>query len=247
MAYYQLASVYDRFMKEAPYSRWVDFTKAIIGNRPYLRIADLGCGTGEIAIRLAKEGYHVTGVDSSRDMLTVADQKAYDEKVDIQWVCQDIRELNGLENIDVCVSYCDVINYITEEKDLAVVFDRVYASLAREGLFMFDIHSLDHVSNHYINHTFADVMEDVSYIWFCREGAEPGEMFHDLTIFVKNGALYQRFDEIHHQRTYPVHFYERLLEKAGFQNISVYYDFSLTKEPAKTPERIFFVAEKIPE
>lgn len=43
---------------------------------PPALVADLGCGTGSIAVLLAEEGYEVTGVDLSAAMVDVARQKA---------------------------------------------------------------------------------------------------------------------------------------------------------------------------
>ena len=40
------------------------------------RVADLGCGTGTLAVLLAEEGYDVTGVDVSPAMIVRAERKA---------------------------------------------------------------------------------------------------------------------------------------------------------------------------
>lgn len=40
--------------------------------RPGLRILEIGCGTGELAVRLARRGARVTGIDASLEMLDVA-------------------------------------------------------------------------------------------------------------------------------------------------------------------------------
>src|SRR5437660_10617920 len=45
------------------------------------RILDLGCGTGRIAIHLAKEGYDVVGVDISPLFLRLAERWAAKEQV----------------------------------------------------------------------------------------------------------------------------------------------------------------------
>ncbi|MEK1828247.1 class I SAM-dependent methyltransferase [Priestia megaterium] len=37
---------------------------------------DLACGTGELSVRFAQEGFSVVGVDLSDDMLMVAQEKA---------------------------------------------------------------------------------------------------------------------------------------------------------------------------
>ncbi|WP_156291128.1 class I SAM-dependent DNA methyltransferase [Oceanobacillus salinisoli] len=244
MAYQQMAYLYDQFMSEAPYDKWIDFTENIIEDSQVSRIADLGCGTGEIAVRLAERGYQMTGVDYSADMLTYADSKANEKNLSITWLHQDLRELEGLANLDLAVSFCDVINYITNKDELEDVFQQIFAILKPGGLFIFDVHSIYQVEHHFKNQTFADVLDHMSYIWFCIEGEEVGEMFHDLTFFAQEGDKYIRFDEFHHQRTYSIEFYHQLLFEAGFNNIKVYADFSLENLVHKDSERIFFVAEK---
>lgn len=248
MVYREMASIYDQLMSHVPYERWIAFMKEMIqhaGKQKVETIADLGCGTGSITTALASEGYKLFGVDKSSDMLTYAADKASSQHVSIDWICQDIRYLEGLREIDVAVSFFDVINYITREEDLLKAFSRIGNILNPSGLFIFDIHSKNQVETNYINQTFADVQEDVSYIWFCSEGSEPGEMCHELTFFTKAKGVYHRFDEIHHQKTYPISLYVQLLKRAGFVNIHFYHDFSInTKNQHIKSERIFFLAQK---
>lgn len=246
MSYQQMASVYDRFMAEAPYDDWVRFTMEIIKNKKVERILDLGCGTGEITLRLKEQAFDVVGIDYSEEMLAFAAKKALDKNMSITWLQQDLTTMEGLTDFDLAISYCDVINYITEKKDLREVFERTYHSLNSSGLFIFDVHSIYQVEHHYKNQTFADVLDDMSYIWFCLEGDEQGEMYHDLTFFMYDQEdKYVRFDEYHHQRTYPIQFYKQLLSEVGFTNIKVYADFSLElNQYNDQSERIFFVAEK---
>ncbi|WP_249871037.1 class I SAM-dependent DNA methyltransferase [Oceanobacillus saliphilus] len=249
MAYQKMAYLYDKLMLNAPYAEWITFTEAIIkaSDNDIVKIADLGCGTGEIATRLAKSGYQMTGVDYSPDMLTYAEHKASEQNLSIQWLQQDLITLNGLTDYDAAISYCDVINYITDPEELKKTFRNIAASLKVGGLFIFDVHSLHHVEQNYINQTFADVTDDASYIWFCAEGEERGEMFHDLTFFSLEGDKYVRFDEFHHQKTYSIEFYKKLLIESGFENLKLYADFSLKENNIdEKSERIFFLGEKRP-
>lgn len=248
MTYQQMASLYDQFMVDAPYDKWLDFTKDVFASsgRNIQHVADLGCGTGEITIHLAKKGFHMYGIDYSSDMLTYAAQKGMTNNLPIQWLHQDLRELEGFGNLDAAVSYCDVINYITSEGELKTVFSRIADALKAGGLFIFDVHSLEYVTQHLVNHTFADVTNDISYIWDCTKGSEPGEMYHDLTFFSRDANdKYDRFDEFHHQRTFSIDLYQQLLTRSGFEKPKIYGDFSFKKEEQiEKAERIFFVTSK---
>ncbi|MUV39570.1 2-polyprenyl-6-hydroxyphenol methylase [Lentibacillus sp. JNUCC-1] len=247
MAYEQMASVYDTLMEEAPYGNWVAFTKALFSHETseVKNVIDLGCGTGKITTGLAASGYNMTGVDFSSAMLSQADQHAQMANVNINWICQDLRELNIGFEMDAAVSYCDVMNYITTEKELLHVFQNTSEILKPGGLFVFDVHSLFHVEQHCINQTFADVTDSASYIWFCLEGEEAGEMYHDLTFFKKSGDVYKKFTELHHQRTFPVKVYKNLLKQSGFHFCHLYGDFSLkSNNVTDETERFFIVARK---
>lgn len=248
MAYKELASIYDLLMHDAPYKQWVSFTEKIfetLHERPE-RIIDLGCGTGEIALLLAEAGYKVTGIDYSIDMLACAEQKSSQAQVPVQWIHQDLRDLQGLKNIDAAISYCDVLNYITSEKDLNSVLMHVYDALKPGGVFIFDVHAMTYVENFMLNHTFTDISEDVAYIWDCLPGDHTGEMYHDITFFkADQEGKYDRFDESHHQRTYPISFYKRILHDCGFEKTELYSDFSTKKSKYNEKgERIFFVTYK---
>lgn len=247
MAYGQMAFVYDLLMEHAPYENWVDFAEKMfrLMEQPVERVVDLGCGTGEITLRLAKRGYEIVGVDHSESMLALAAEKAYSQQAAINWLHQDIRNLDGLHGFDAAISFCDVVNYITEPEEIGKAFKNVYDVLKPGGLFLFDVHHLPHVTEHYMGETFAEVTDEASYIWFCTPGEKSGEMYHELTFFQLVDGKYERFDEEHHQRTFPVDFYKRSLEESGFDNINVYADFSHESyRVQEDAERIFFAASK---
>ena len=248
MAYQEMALLYDQLMVGTPYDKWLTFTKEIIekSGKNVSVIADLGCGTGEVTIRLAEAGYMLYGVDYSTDMLSHAQQKGSKKNLPIQWLMQDLRELRGLENLDAVVSYCDVMNYIVSEADLRIVFSNIFNSLKADGLFIFDVHAMNYVEEQMIDHSFTEVTDEIIYIWDCIGSDVAGEMHHDLTFFsMDEHGKYDRFDEYHHQRTYSIEFYRHILLETGFENIEVYGDFcSENQKTSKKAERIFFVANK---
>ncbi|WP_237418575.1 class I SAM-dependent DNA methyltransferase [Halobacillus litoralis] len=226
MSYRDMARVYDRLMEDAPYSSWVSFTKdqmhhhGITGSR----ILDVGCGTGEITHRLDQEGYQMTGVDLSEEMLAVAQQK--NPRSSIQWLKQDMTELEFPVSFDTVISYCDVFNYLQEPEQVKASFNRVHAALEEGGLFLFDVHSIDHIQRDLSGSTFAEVYDDLSYVWFCDPGEKENSIVHDLTFFIQEGAGYHRFDEVHDQQGFELRDLKAWLEEAGFSFQGVYADFS---------------------
>ncbi|WP_139376908.1 class I SAM-dependent DNA methyltransferase [Halobacillus salinus] len=236
-----MAHVYDRLMEDAPYAHWQSYTREMIN--AYLpgasSILDLGCGTGEITRRLHEDGFRVTGVDLSSDMLTIAQQKS---PASIQWLHQDITNLEGLTGYDCVVSYCDVLNYLVDPEQVTQAFANAFEALRPQGLFLFDVHSVEHVEQHLLGQTFAEVYDDVSFIWFCDEGDQPNKVVHDLTFFVQQGATYERFDEQHVQRVYDLQDLKQWLKQTGFNIKQVSADFQTA--PHTDGDRLFFVCQK---
>ena len=54
-------------------------------------LLDLACGTGTMAIRMAEQGFQVTGVDIIPEMIALASQKAQTLGASIEWVVADAR------------------------------------------------------------------------------------------------------------------------------------------------------------
>lgn len=61
-------------------------------------VLDIGCGLGDNAIYLAKQGHHVTGLDISPTALTTAERRAHDAGVDIHFAAADSTRLDGYAN-----------------------------------------------------------------------------------------------------------------------------------------------------
>lgn len=247
MSYERFAYIYDYLMQDVPYERWLDYVNKQVkaSSIPVHDVLDIACGTGELSLRLAKNGYNVTGVDLSEDMLMIAQEKSFEENVKLSLFQQDMSKLDSLGEFDLITIFCDSLNYLKDEQDVENTFKGVYHHLKRDGLFLFDIHSIFKMTQIFINQTFTHTDESVSYIWECFPGESPNSVEHELTFFVldEETNLYERVEELHKQRTYPVLMMKNMLSNAGFEVLGVSADFS-EDEPTDQSERIFFACRK---
>lgn len=244
MSYLHLAAVYDKLMAHTPYQKWLEWVEAFWQQkgRPQ-SILDLGCGTGNIAIPLAKQGYTVLGLDLSAEMLAIAYEKMQQERVHVTWLEQDMREFS-IQPVDCVVSFCDSSSYLLEEADVRQTYHQVYENLAPGGWFLFDVHSPYKINDVYGENTFTWVEDDLCYIWNCFNDPLRFEVEHQLTFFLKEpNESYRRLEEVHVQRAYHAASHLHWLREAGFTDLSVTADFN-NLPPQAESERLFFAARK---
>lgn len=85
--------------------RWLYEIKNQLPQDRNLRILDVGCGAGFFSVLLAKEGYQVTGVDLTPDMVENARTLAEEEKTDCKFFVMDAENLRFAdESFDVVIS-----------------------------------------------------------------------------------------------------------------------------------------------
>lgn len=94
-------------------------------------VLDAGCGTGRVAIELARRGVEVVGVDLDPTMLAVARSKA----PDLSWVEADLATLDLGRRFDVVVAAGNVMIFLTPGTEAAVI-ERMAAHLLPDGLLV---------------------------------------------------------------------------------------------------------------
>jgi SAM-dependent methyltransferase len=96
-----LAWIYDQQIEDWP-GEW-DFYRAMASEMSGdYAILEVGCGTGRIALRLAQQGYQVTGVDLSKEMLDRARDKSQDKENPI-WIQADVQHFEINKNFGLAI------------------------------------------------------------------------------------------------------------------------------------------------
>ncbi|MDR0922006.1 MAG: class I SAM-dependent methyltransferase [Lactobacillales bacterium] len=246
MATYEtFAFVYDTVMDSSLYEQWLAFSNRHLPKETE-EILELACGTGALAVEFAKEGYAVTGLDLSEEMLMMAYNRAVNEEVEVQWVEGDMLDLSEVGQYQAVTCFSDSLCYMKNRQEVQQVFDEVHRVLTDEGTFIFDVHSIYQVDEVFPNYSYHENDEDFAFLWDSFKGEKEHSIVHELTFFVQedeNAELFVRHDEVHEERTYSVDNYLTMLESAGFYNVEVYADFEDTA-PTKESKRLFFVCRK---
>ena len=201
----------------------------------------MGCGTGKITKFLSQNGYDMIGIDNSFDMLNIAMNSKDGE--DILYLCQDMREFELYGTVRAVISVCDSLNYITDKEDLVTVFKLVNNYLDPNGLFIFDINSVYKYEKILSDNTFAENRDEASFIWDNYYSREDMINEYMLTLFVKNGEMYEKFEETHYQKAYELDEIIEIIRIAGMEYLGSYEAF--TKEQVKNDtERIFVICKE---
>lgn len=240
MKYGKFASVYDGLMEDIPYEKYVEWIASHLQSGSIL---DLACGTGTLSQLFKEVGFQVTASDLSEEMLTMANQRFQEAGQHIPTLQLSMDNLEGLEGFDAVTIAIDSLNYLETEKQVRQTFSEVYNALNDGGHFFFDVHSIYKVDHIYMDSPFVLDDEDIAYIWHTEAGEYPHSVVHDITFFVRQADHFERFEEMHEQRTFPISDYRQWLENAGFTIQSVTADFS-DEEPDDESQRIFFHAVK---
>ena len=139
----QYSRYYNLLYQDKDYAGEVEFIDALLlKHRPESqRILDLGCGTGRHDLLLAEKGYVVHGVDSSAEMLAIAEttRAAVTCGGDrVTFHAGDVRTFRLQERFDVVLSLFHVMSYQLTNDDIAATLATSRSHLKQGGLFIFD-------------------------------------------------------------------------------------------------------------
>lgn len=118
---------------------------AILRLQEGMRLLDLCCGTGRHAIALQRRGIRVTGIDSSRKLLRLAQEKAERVGTFPAWVLGDARELPlRPAGFDAAICLFNSLGYGTDGEALAMLRE---ARRCAPALLLETVHRDEHVRN----------------------------------------------------------------------------------------------------
>ncbi len=239
-SYSDFARFYESLMEDARYPERADYLLSLCArfNHETGLCLDLACGTGSLTRELQSRGVDVFGVDGSEDMLCEAMRGD-----GILYIYQDMRELELAESIDTCFCTLDSLNHLTELSDVEETLFRVGRYMNGGGLFIFDVNTPYKHREVLGNNAFTIENDTVFCAW--QNVTEDGVLTEILLDFFEeqDDGSYQRFSEQFCERAYSAVELTNALEKAGFELLAVYGDFTY-EPPADDEQRAVYIARK---
>jgi len=109
-----------------------------------LPLLDLGCGTGQLALRFLEAGYTFVGLDLSPHMLMMAENRCwrYVAAHKARFLQEDIRHFRIGTSFGMVLSTYNVLNHLDSEESVRGCLRSVRACLPAGAEFLFDFHTL---------------------------------------------------------------------------------------------------------
>jgi len=235
----------------------VDFYREVIGHSSLKTygVLEIACGTGRIAMRLARDGIEITGLDVSPELLEVAQQKSVNIP-NVEWVLDDMRTFEIGKKFGFVISPGHSFQFMTTPDEQAACLEHIKRHLVPDGLVV--IH-LDHQDFNWLAellnqkepvfeksdiliHPITGRRFRTSFGWAFEPATQTATVKTNWEEIDENGNIIQLW-EMEPRRLHCVFPFEmeHLLRRVGFYVEAIYGDF-FKNELASESEQMVWLA-----
>jgi len=209
-------------------------------------ILDVACGEGSFAVGMSKLGYKMTGIDQSQRMIELAQARAKKESAQVNFLVEDMRSLSFNEAFDLVTCFFDSMNYLLTVNDLQETLQGVYNALRPGGTFIFDMNTIYGLAVVWMQEETYVQKDSDDFIEIHRQSFDYENEIATMliTVFKRKRRLWERIDEVHQERGYPLADIQLLLLKNGFEIAGMYGNLSNRTDVHTTTPRVWFAARK---
>ena len=176
---------------------------------PGARILDLACGTGRIAIPLARRGFGIAGLDIAERVLAVARAEA----PELDFRQGDMRELPWEDgSFDAAINMWTAFGYFETQAEDERVLDEVARVLRPGGVFIIDTVNQTGLMRQFRGQSWQELPDGSLWLEQREYDIVTGRAQAHWTFLKDGGRKEFSFDH----RVYTLAEYRELLQRAGF-------------------------------
>ena len=238
----EFASAYDALTFNVPYDEIAEYYNEILCSLTNgKQLLDMGCGTGNLTVRLARLGFDVIGQDASSEMLTIASAKS----AKVRWICQDMAQTELAGSVDAIISTLDSINHLKNAKEMEKCFQAAARNLKDGGVFAFDVNTIYKHREILGSNTFVYDVDGVYCVWQIEFDPKDNGVDIELDMFFEEGdGAYVRGYESFREVAVSEEELRGLVEKTGFQIVEI-WEYLTRGIPNNKSEKLMIVAKKV--
>jgi ubiquinone/menaquinone biosynthesis C-methylase UbiE len=233
--YFHVSNIYSHLMNFISYKWWARYIYKITKTKTIKNptVLEVAAGNCSMAKWLQKLYPNYIATDISLSMLKKSKSR-------ISLVCCDMTRLPFNKKFDLIISSFDSINYITSKRVLLLLFNEIFKSLNKDGIFTFDA-ALE--NNSYKHEKTASGKWKKSGFVYSRESKYLIRSKVHKNIFRIQYPDGKVFTETHRQKIYSFQTFYAMAEKSGFNIVNCYKAFSLQKGNANS-DRVQFIMKR---
>ena len=224
------ARFYDKIWGRHDYDADAKFLADFFRKYHCRSVIDIGCGTGNHALRLSKLGYQVTGVDVSPTMLIIA--KAKDKEAKIRFIQGDMKKLEKVipkgQRFDAAICLGQVFSHLMTDKDVQAFLNRVHKILKQNGLFVFSARNAKKINEEYLNKLRLDHMLNEEKLqllvltYNTRDSQDPNIIVWNPIYLMKQNSKVDLQIREHKLRWFEFSTLKKIMTENGFKIIATY-------------------------
>lgn len=181
---------------------------------PSMKMLDMCCGVGRHAIELARRGFDITGVDRTQRYLDRASMQAHEQKLDIRFVCEDMRKFCEPEKFDAVINLFTSFGYFDDPADDQLAAKNMYKSLKPGGALLIEMVGKEILARIFQSRDWHE-QEDGTIVLEERSTARDWSWMENRWILFKDG---QRIERHFSHRIYSAVELKHLLLDCGFSS-----------------------------
>jgi SAM-dependent methyltransferase len=159
--YTELASDYHQLYQQIfNYQEQFEIFRDHLNRYACRKVAELGCGTGNLAVKFINEGFDYVGVDLAGEMITIAREN----NPQVTFFHQDMRFLKLNKVFDgICITGRS-FTYLTSNEDVKLCLAAIHRHLKAKGILIFDCFLAEAIFREMKNeHEFITTIGDREY------------------------------------------------------------------------------------